>query len=198
MQTDKAAYCVVAVPKHTAFEVFTVSCKLPLSNHLQADMIDRTPANDEERQLGSKDARRTGIDADRATLLPTSIAQPYATESRPNCRMLRPNSVSTPQTDSGQSLFLCIRGKRQTRFAIRVPCQRQLRRKVKRNGERAESMLDPDRARGFESDSKITERLVAACYQFHGKWKKYIPYYGIIDVQEVEVMSSNLKVFHQH
>ncbi|KAF3003052.1 hypothetical protein E8E13_007063 [Curvularia kusanoi] len=38
----------------------------------------------------------------------------------------------------------------------------------------------------YEKDSDIYKKLVAACYQFHGKWKKWIPFYGVVGMQETQ------------
>lgn len=49
-----------------------------------------------------------------------------------------------------------------------------------------------------EPDSKITEMLVAACYQHHGIWKRYIPFYGITEVREIEVTTNRLTLSNGH
>jgi hypothetical protein len=38
-----------------------------------------------------------------------------------------------------------------------------------------------------ESDTDIYQRLVETCYQQLGRWKRWLPYYGITDVIEVKV-----------
>ena len=38
-----------------------------------------------------------------------------------------------------------------------------------------------------ESDAAIYERLMETCFQYQGKWKRWLPFYGIVDVREVNV-----------
>lgn len=77
--------------------------------------------------------------------------------------------------------------------AIRIPCHRpslRIRRRCKRieqDGLRTREVTWSSHTRGYyESDSKITEKMVIACYNYHGNWKRHIPFYGIIDVREVQ------------
>ncbi|KAK3373054.1 hypothetical protein B0T24DRAFT_529119 [Lasiosphaeria ovina] len=37
----------------------------------------------------------------------------------------------------------------------------------------------------IESDNAIYRRLVDTCYEYLGRWKRWLPYYGITDVVEV-------------
>jgi hypothetical protein len=54
--------------------------------------------------------------------------------------------------------------------------------------------LKRERRGYYEKDSAIYERMLAACYQFHGNWKRWIPFYGIVDVREVQVRSSSSNI----
>lgn len=38
-----------------------------------------------------------------------------------------------------------------------------------------------------ESDAAIYQRLQDTCFQFQGTWKRWLPFYGIVDVREVNV-----------
>jgi hypothetical protein len=40
-----------------------------------------------------------------------------------------------------------------------------------------------------ESDASIYGRLRDACFQQQNKWKRWIPFYGVVDVREVKVRS---------
>lgn len=124
-------------------------------------------------------------------LLSHSLPQrsPYPTRKK-----MRLTEVTTPQTELEQSLFICVRGKRNMTEAIRIPCHRpslRIRRRCKRieqDGLRTREVTWSSHTRGYyESDSKITEKMVIACYNYHGNWKRHIPFYGIIDVREVQV-----------
>ena len=48
-----------------------------------------------------------------------------------------------------------------------------------------EKMMPWDNA--CESDNDIYQRLVDTCYQYLGCWKRWLPYYGITEVSEVNV-----------
>jgi len=43
-----------------------------------------------------------------------------------------------------------------------------------------------------ESDIDIYRRLVDTCYQYLGWWKRWLPYYGITEVLEVNVSLNTL------
>jgi len=51
--------------------------------------------------------------------------------------------------------------------------------------------LDP-KENACESDAAIYQRLNDACFQYQGKWKNWIPFYGVVDVYEVEVRKQNV------
>jgi hypothetical protein len=38
-----------------------------------------------------------------------------------------------------------------------------------------------------ESDTAIYDRLVETCFDHKGKWKRWLPFYGVTNVREVEV-----------
>ena len=87
--------------------------------------------------------------------------------------------------------FLCLRGRRPVHYAIRIPC---FRPGLVTPYVRKEGRPKPVRNDYSEKDSAIYQRLLAACYQFHGKWKRWIPFYGIVDVREVQVRSSSSNI----
>jgi hypothetical protein len=46
--------------------------------------------------------------------------------------------------------------------------------------------IDPLRT-VYESDPVIFHKLEQACYQYQGEWKRWVPFYGIVHVREVNV-----------
>lgn len=44
----------------------------------------------------------------------------------------------------------------------------------------------------FESDAAIWDRMIAACLNESGRWKRWLPFFGPIAVREVEVCLSVL------
>lgn len=157
-------------------------------------MFDRTAVDDEERQIISMGARRNGKDAVQETLFMTQTPPPEASQS--DSKKSRATKPETQQPEPMHSCFLCLRGRRQTHYAIRIPCHRSRVmtatriEKVKKKGQPTTLVPRSKRVRNgyYEDDSQIYEKLVAACYQYHGNWKKWIPFYGIVDVQELEVV----------
>jgi len=43
------------------------------------------------------------------------------------------------------------------------------------------------REKACESDAAIYQRLKETCFQYQGKWKWWLPFYGITNVREVNV-----------
>lgn len=100
----------------------------------------------------------------------------------------KPVSITRPIL---QCCFLCFRGRRQQSYAVFIPCFRprpQYRRKMveSQNGTaRWEEKVFIDS--GFESDSTIYKKLNEACSQYQLMFKRWVPFYGIVDVREVKV-----------
>lgn len=100
----------------------------------------------------------------------------------------KPDSTARPVL---QCCFLCLRGRRQQPYAVLVPCFRpKPRYRIKRikpqNGtKRSENKVLMDS--GSDSDSTVYKKLIEACYQHQPKLKRWIPFYGIVDVHEVKV-----------
>ncbi|KAJ4983367.1 hypothetical protein SVAN01_11152 [Stagonosporopsis vannaccii] len=128
----------------------------------------RAANDDEERQAG------------------TAQVQSNDVEERP-----QPSPAGQPQPR--QSCFLCLRGKGQVYHAVLIPCHRPRSVKTLKSvpsGVEGESWLVPSGKfvkNGFyEKDSSIYEKLVVACYRFYGNWKRWIPFYGIVEVREIQ------------
>ncbi|CAH0051998.1 unnamed protein product [Clonostachys solani] len=93
---------------------------------------------------------------------------------------------------AGHGCFLCLESHRHGQYAVLVPCLRPTRaRRVKGHSDCFsdnpkpiyEKMIPWDSA--CESDSDIYQRLTDTCYQHLGSWKRWLPYYGITEVLEV-------------
>ena len=108
-----------------------------------------------------------------------------------------PSSGSNPSLDqAGQACFLCLKGKRSNNIAIQIPCfrsrgDRRLLRRIRKNrptGSAGFAFEDVyDDLEPSESDSIVYKRMVDKCFEYHGSWKRWLPFYGITDVREVEV-----------
>ncbi|KAI0537843.1 hypothetical protein GGR58DRAFT_470079 [Xylaria digitata] len=108
--------------------------------------------------------------------------------------VLQPSVVSLKEwlkgiTGPGQGCFVCLNSPQDGQYAVLVPCARPMNQgkgvfwTVGRHSHRIIS-LEPWNA-ACESDSAIWKRLVETCYENKGMWKKWIPFYGITEVREV-------------
>lgn len=95
---------------------------------------------------------------------------------------------------AGQGCFLCLKSPGQGQYAALVPCLRPARDRqvvgqsdIFTNNPKPiyEKTMPWDNA--YESDSDIYRRLVYTCYKHLGWWKRWLPYYGITEVLEVNV-----------
>ncbi|SRR6266480_5462950 len=106
---------------------------------------------------------------------------------------------------TAQCCFLCLHKRKSGQYAVQIPCfrptksrrviSRLLSTKVSRSGvsqlekvpggETYEKLSPKENA--CESDAAIYHRLKETCFQYQGKWKRWIPFYGIVDVREVKV-----------
>lgn len=97
---------------------------------------------------------------------------------------------------AGQGCFICLECPKQGHYAALVPCLRP-RRASKviayygcgSGDERPIYEMTEPWDNACESDSDIFRRLVDTCYQYLGWWKRWLPYYGITEVREVNVRS---------
>ncbi|KAG7107146.1 hypothetical protein HYQ44_013712 [Verticillium longisporum] len=78
---------------------------------------------------------------------------------------------------AGQGCFLCLESPTQGQYAVLVPCVRPTEA--------------PQVETAYESDEQIYRRLVDTCYRYLGPWKKWLPYYGIDGVLEVNKVGRN-------
>jgi len=90
-----------------------------------------------------------------------------------------------------QCCFLCLRGRRQQPYAVLVPCFRPHPRYRRKKAESQNGTKRQDNEvlvdSGFDNDSTVYKGLNEACYQYQSKLKRWIPFYGIVDVREVKV-----------
>ncbi|GAB0135109.1 hypothetical protein EsDP_00003458 [Epichloe bromicola] len=87
---------------------------------------------------------------------------------------------------AGQGCFLCLESPEEGHYAVMVPCIKPStsRRIVRRFKTPIYEKMQPWEM-AYEADDEVWRRLVHACYQYRGKWKRFIPFYGITEVQEV-------------
>ncbi|KAK4194497.1 hypothetical protein QBC40DRAFT_344098 [Triangularia verruculosa] len=93
---------------------------------------------------------------------------------------------------AGQGCFLCLESHRHGQYAVLVPCLRPANaRRVIGYSEIFSNNPKPIYEKTMpwdsacESDNDIYRRLVDTCYQHLGWWKRWLPYYGITEVLEV-------------
>ncbi|KAH6705791.1 hypothetical protein EV126DRAFT_412840 [Verticillium dahliae] len=118
-----------------------------------------------------------------------------------------PRATSTMYDDrdrAGQGCFLCLESPKQGQYAVLVPCVRP---------------TEPPQVVGFsdmltspkpiygkmmfwetacESDEQIYRRLVDTCYRYLGPWKKWLPYYGIDEVEPNNVAAECERIIAKH
>jgi hypothetical protein len=100
-------------------------------------------------------------------------------------------TITSLQENAGQGCFLCLESHNQGQYAILVPCQRPTndgRENKRRRGRNDNS----NRNSVCDSDEEIYRRLIDNCYQHLGWWKRWLPYYGITEVLEVNVSLNTL------
>ena len=93
-----------------------------------------------------------------------------------------------------QRCFLCL-AKKASQTAIAMPCRRPTKerqieyhhRDLGSQTWRPHYYKIRAEEKAVENDMAIFERLVEACYKYHGTWRKWIPCYGITKVEEVTV-----------
>ncbi|KAM0376572.1 hypothetical protein ACHAPY_007117 [Fusarium culmorum] len=104
-----------------------------------------------------------------------------------------PKDIPDLRQRAGQGCFICLESHSQGQYAVLVPClrpteSRQVRgiRKNLDTGKKT-TIYNPNSLwdSAGESDCEIYQRLLGECYQRLGRWKRWLPYYGIIKVTEV-------------
>ena len=149
----------------------------------------RTP-DDLERQAVQESPRRTLTVSDHRELRTTT---PFGLDPE-----LPRRNHECLSDRTAQCCFLCLQGKKSGQYAVRIPCFRPTESRrvaccrlvLKSGGVQSEKViyekLNP-KENACESDATIYHRLKDACFLHQGKWKKWIPFYGVVDVREVKV-----------
>jgi hypothetical protein len=95
---------------------------------------------------------------------------------------------------SGQGCFLCLESQNNEQYVVLVPCLRPTKAcQVIGQSEIFSDNPKPISEKAMpwdgacESDTDIYRRLIDTCYQHLGWWKRRLPYYGIMEVIEVNV-----------
>ena len=104
-----------------------------------------------------------------------------------------PRSALPVHQRAGQCCFICFQTKDRGSFAIKVPCLRPTKpRRVTwkiryRNSNVITKYEEPGPTdNAVECDSDIYRRIKQTTFHQYGDWTRYLPFYGIKDVQEVE------------
>jgi hypothetical protein len=132
------------------------------------------------------------------SLLLSSISYGYDVERQAGLDVRAFPQVTKNMPDirdrAGQGCFVCLESPRQGQYAALVPCLRPA--PVHRVVGLSEIFSDNPKPiyektmpwnNACESDNDIYRPLVDTCYQYLGRWKRWLPYYGITEVPEVNV-----------
>ena len=92
---------------------------------------------------------------------------------------------------AGQILYLCIDRPSRGQYVVCVPCRRPTkyrtsieRKQVRKNGYNA---ADFQKESAYESDCHVVERIRETIENELGAWVRFVPYFGIIAAEIVEV-----------
>jgi hypothetical protein len=96
--------------------------------------------------------------------------------------------------EAKQGIFICLTKPDSGSYAIQIKCSRPsgvrvpaVRRIREKKSEVIRYRRVENDSPALECDSDIYERIRYAFYTDQGWWKKFIPYFGIINVEEVTV-----------
>ncbi|XEV01629.1 hypothetical protein FSHL1_006916 [Fusarium sambucinum] len=104
-----------------------------------------------------------------------------------------PKALPDFQERAGQGCFICLQSHRKGQYTVLVPCMRptkhrEMRMRIENSGTGESRTIYKENSpwdSARESDYEIYQRLLDTCYQHLGRWKKWLPYYGITEVLEV-------------
>ncbi|KAI1347709.1 hypothetical protein F5Y01DRAFT_329247 [Xylaria sp. FL0043] len=93
-------------------------------------------------------------------------------------------NISLPEKQFAKGCFICLDSCEGGQYAVLFPCKPATR------GDRERGSLpsvgkDIPWDEDCEWDSKTWKGLVETCYRYKGRWKKLVPFYGIVEVKEV-------------
>ncbi|KPA40519.1 hypothetical protein FLAG1_06600 [Fusarium langsethiae] len=104
---------------------------------------------------------------------------------------LAPRDAPDLRERAEQGCFICLESHNQGQYAVLVPCQRPKPRQIifrrEHDNGKPEYVYRQDSSMksACDSDREIYERLLDTCYQHLGWWKRWLPYFGITEVLEV-------------
>ena len=109
---------------------------------------------------------------------------------------LRRSALKIPQR-TGQCCFICFNIRNREPFAVKVPCWRptKARRVIcevmddQGNILRTEYEKVNAQDTAVECDTDIYRRLKQIAFGQYGEWTRWLPFYGVTSVQEVEVLT---------
>ena len=106
-----------------------------------------------------------------------------------------PRSPLTFPDKAGQCCFICFSISGRRPFAIQIPCLRPTEHRTItwQTTDKAGNILrtkyskvDP-KDKAVECDREIYQRIRETVFCLYGAWTAWLPFYGVIDVQEAEV-----------
>jgi hypothetical protein len=101
---------------------------------------------------------------------------------------------ANPLEHAGQVLLLCFDRGSRGQCSVRVPCRRPTRYRtsieMKLALKKGRAETTPPGEKGFESDSQIVGRMRETIESELGRWAKFVPYFGVIGAEIVEVSCS--------
>jgi hypothetical protein len=146
-------------------------------------ILETSTATDIEGQSADDELAEGHVDDN----LPVATCDwmPKVGRSGAYCRLrldkLEPVQTPRKRSQTLQLCFLCLRGPASEQFAVIVGCKCPTkfnkRMRIINGGDT------------FESDSLVWNTLMNTCYEHKGDWKRWIPFYGVVDVREVNVRS---------
>jgi hypothetical protein len=102
---------------------------------------------------------------------------------------------------TAQCYFLCLEGKNNIPYAVQLPhvrptpprrdAARPHRPPPSKDAVARQAPLDRETRvppePTWESDAAVYRRFNEICFRYQGQWKRLIPFYGVVNVREVEV-----------
>jgi hypothetical protein len=148
-------------------------------------------------KIMATNAGRNACDIERAEPLPEETI-----ESPPPAL---PSDTKSSLDKSGTVLFVCLDCPRDGQYAVQVQCLKSRRgRKIRAWRIKIIEDESPSFEKGkrtpiygplepwdtvFEDDRAVYTRMLNVCFQYMGKWRKWLPFYGVVNVTEVMVSS---------
>ncbi|KAJ4243332.1 hypothetical protein NW762_014818 [Fusarium torreyae] len=107
--------------------------------------------------------------------------------------LLASKKIPELQERAGQGCFICLESHKQGQYAVLVPClrptkSRQMTARIEYYTGKSKLIYGKHSPwdSACESDCDIYHRLLDTSYRHLGRWKRWLPYYGITEVLEVK------------